>query len=59
MKQDEIIEQVRTVREQLAAQHNYSVRALYEAAKQRERRGERKVVKLEPRLLEKIVDNAE
>jgi hypothetical protein len=35
MNQDEIIEQVRAVRDELAARHGYDIRALYEAARQR------------------------
>jgi len=58
MNQDEIIEQVRAVREELAARHDYDVRALYEEAKQRERQGERQVVKLLPRLLAKAPEES-
>ena len=56
MNHDDIIKEVRTVREELAAQHSYDVRALYEEAKKRQQRSERKVVKLAPRLLETAVD---
>ncbi len=54
MKHDEIIEQVRAIRDQLAARQGYDVRALYEEAKRREQEGERTVVRLKPRLLEKV-----
>ena len=33
MNCDDIIKEVRTIREQLAARHNYNVRALFVAAK--------------------------
>jgi len=52
MEHDDIIKEVRNLREQLAAQHGYNVRALYEEAKKRQQRSEHKVVKLAPRLLE-------
>ena len=52
MNHDDIIKEVRTLREQLAARHSYNVRALYEDAKKRQQRSERKVVKLVPKLLE-------
>ena len=55
MNHDDIIKKVRTVREELAAQHNYDVRALYEEAKKRQQKSERKVVKLAPKLLEPAV----
>lgn len=51
MHQDGIIEKVRANRDRLAAQRNYDIRALYEAAKNRERASDRKVVKLTPRRL--------
>lgn len=54
MNQDEIIREVRAVREELAARHNYDVRALYEEAKRGEREGGRKVVRLEPRHLKDV-----
>ena len=53
MNHDDIINEVRTLREQLAARHNYDVRALYEEAKKRQQGSKRKVVKLAPRLLER------
>lgn len=51
MHYDEIIEEVRVNRDRLAAQRNYDIRALYEDAKNRERAGGRKVVRLAPRRL--------
>lgn len=49
MEHDEIIREVRTLRDGLAARHNYNVRALYEQARWQEREERRKVVHLEPR----------
>lgn len=51
MPQDEIMREVRHLRDKKAAKHNYSVRALYEEAKVREKKTSRKVVRLEPRRL--------
>ena len=51
MNHDEIIKEVREIREQLAAQKNHDVRMLYEEAKQRQRKRNRQVVRLKPRLL--------
>ncbi len=55
MNHDDIIQEVRTIREQLAASHGYNVRALFAEAKKRQRESGRKVVKLTPRRL-KIAD---
>ena len=52
MDRDEIIEEVRTIRERLAAQKGYDIRALYEEAKKRQQESDRKVVALVPKLLE-------
>ena len=52
MHRDEIIEEVRTIRERLAAQKGYDIRALYEEAKKRQQESDRKVVTLVPKLLE-------
>lgn len=52
MNDDYIIQEVRRIRDQLAAQHAYDVRALYAAARGRQQKSERKVVKLAPRPLE-------
>lgn len=49
--QDEVIREVRAIREALAVEHEYDVRALSEAAKRREGRGA-EVVRLEPRRAE-------
>ena len=55
MNHDDIIKEVRTIREQLAASHGYNMRALFAAAKKRQQESGRKVVKLTPRRL-KIAD---
>lgn len=52
MNHDDIIKEVRALREQLAVRHSYNVRVLFEEAKKRQQRSERRVVKLVPRLLE-------
>lgn len=51
MNHDEIIKEVREIREQLAAQKNHDVRMLYEEAKRRQRECNRRVVRLKPRWL--------
>ena len=52
MNHDDIIKEVRKIREQLAASHGYNVRALFAAAAQkRQKESGRKVVKLTPRRL--------
>ena len=50
--QDEVIREVRAIREALAAEQGYDVRALFEVAKRREGEGGREVVRLEPRRVE-------
>ena len=55
MNHDDIIKEVRKIREQLAASHGYNVRALFAEAKKRQKESGRKVVKLTPRRL-KITD---
>lgn len=44
MNQDDIIEEVRTIRDHLAARHDYDVRALFVEAKQSQQESERRVV---------------
>ena len=51
MDHDNIIKEVRTIREELAALHDYNVRTLFREAKKRQKKSKRKVVKLAPRLL--------
>ena len=55
MNHDDIIKEVRKIREQLAASHGYNVRALFAEAKKRQQESGRKVVELTPRRL-KIAD---
>lgn len=57
MNHDDIIKEVRTIREQLAAQHDYDVRALFAAAKERQQENERKVVKLAPKPVEAVLSS--
>ena len=57
MNHDYIIKEVRTVREQLATQHAYNVRALFAAAKERQQESERKVVKLVPKPVEAVLSS--
>ena len=52
MNHDDIIKEVRTIREQLAATHNYDVRALFLDAKRRQQESRRRVVELAPRFLD-------
>lgn len=52
MNHDDIIEDVRTIREQLAAKHNCNVRALFLDAKGRQQESTRRVVELTPRILD-------
>ena len=51
MNGDDIIQEVRTIREQMATLHGYNVRALFAEAKKRQKESGRKVVKLAPRRL--------
>ena len=55
MNHDHIIKEVRAIRKQLAASHGYNVRALFAAAKKRQKESGRKIVKLTPRRL-KVAD---
>ena len=49
MNHDDIIQEVRTIREQLAASHGYNVRALFAEAKKREKKkGERSLKRQTP-----------
>ena len=51
MNHDDIIREVRAIREQIAARAGYSVRRLCEEARRQQREGDRPIVKLKPRLL--------
>ena len=49
MSQDEIINEVRAVREAYAKRFGFDVRAIYDDAKERENTTSRRVVSLEPK----------
>jgi hypothetical protein len=55
MDHDEIIDEVRALREAYAEQFGFDVDALYRDVKERERKGGRKIVSLEPRPVEVAV----
>ncbi len=57
MDHDDIIKEVRTIREQLATLHDYNVRTLFLEAKKRQQANKREVVKLAPRLLKMAEKN--
>ncbi len=52
MTQDEVMREVRAIREAYAARFDYDARALYEDAKRREIETDREVVHLEPKPLD-------
>jgi hypothetical protein len=52
MAKDEIIREVRAVREAYAERFGFDIRALYRDAKEREGKSTRHVVSLEPKLVE-------
>ena len=49
MWKDEIVEEVRKVRDEYAAKFNYDLDAIYEDIKMQEKQTERKVVSLPPK----------
>jgi hypothetical protein len=51
---DEIVEDVRKVREEYAAKFNHDLEAIYQDLKKQEREGQRKVVSLPPKEPEMI-----
>ena len=55
MNHDQIIGEVRAIRERLAAERGYDIRALYEEAKRRQQESDREIVELEPRRLAEVV----
>jgi hypothetical protein len=55
MAVDPIVAEVRQAREALAARFNYDLRAIFEDARKRQAEGGRKVVRLPPRPVRKIV----
>ncbi len=50
--QDEVMQEVRAVREAYAARFGYDVRALFEHARQQAHRSDREIVRREPRRVE-------
>jgi hypothetical protein len=52
---DEVIERVREVREAYAARFNYDIAALFRHARERADQSERKVVRRQPKPVEKFV----
>lgn len=54
MIHDDIIKEVRAIRERLAAGQDYCVRALFVEAKERQQESGRQLVRLAPRLLEAV-----
>jgi hypothetical protein len=52
MWKDEIVEEVRKVRDEYAAKFNYDLEAIYKDIKKQEKQTERKVVSLPPRKVE-------
>jgi len=56
MEQDEIIREVRAIREAYAERFGFDIEALYADAKKREGLGGRPVVHLEPRLIDPEAD---
>jgi hypothetical protein len=51
---DEIVEDVRKVREEYAAKFNHNLESIYQDLKKQEREGQRKVVSLPPKEPEMI-----
>ena len=49
MWKDPIVEEVRSIRESLAAKHGFDIKALLLAAKKRQDRSKRKVVSFDPK----------
>lgn len=54
MAQDEIIKEVRAIREAYAERFDFDVEAIYRDAKAREGKSNREVVALEPKLIVKV-----
>ena len=52
MWKDEIVEEVRRVRDEYAAKFNYDLDAIYEDIKKQEKQTKRKVVSLSPKKVE-------
>ena len=54
MNHDQIIGDVRAIRERSAAERGYDIRTLYEEAKRRQQESDREIVELEPRRLVEV-----
>ena len=54
MNHDQIIGDVRAIRERLAAERGYDIRTLYVEAKRRQQESDREIVELEPRRLVEV-----
>lgn len=54
MPQDEIIKEVRAIREAYGERFDFDIDAIFRDAKEREAKSDRKVVSLEPRRLTKV-----
>ena len=54
MAQDEIIKEVRAIREAYGERFDFDIEAIFRDAKAREAKSDRKVVSLEPRRLTKV-----
>ena len=55
MWEDEIVEEVRKVREEYAARFNHNLEAIYQDIKEQEKQNQRKVVSLPPRKPELVI----
>ena len=53
MWKDPIVEEVRRIREELAAKYDFDINAIFDAAMKRQRRSKRKVVSFERKKNEK------
>jgi hypothetical protein len=54
MAQDEIIKEVRAIREAYGERFDFDIEAIFRDAKEREGKSNRKLVQLEPRCLTKV-----
>ena len=55
MWEDEIVEEVRKVREEYAARFNHNLEAIYQDIKEQKKQNQRKVVSLPPRKPELVI----
>ncbi|MGI8494874.1 MAG: hypothetical protein ACR2L1_06130 [Pyrinomonadaceae bacterium] len=56
MWKDEIVEEVRKVRDEYAAKFDYNLNAIYEDIKKQEKKSRRKIVNLPSKRVEQILD---